>query len=357
MTPLEQRYRRLLRRLPAWYRRRWEEDMVTTYLAATVPADPDEAEYVEQCGRPSREERLSILRLAVRLRLGGIGDPPHARTWGDAVRRVALAGLLANALVEMSWLWRNLWFGGWLPGSPVSASTQELGGIAALGVGETLLEMAGLLWVVAFVALVVGRRSVATVTGGIALLPTGVYLVQAVVRAAATQLSPYLVTQVSTAMVTVAPLVALAAFHAQAPSVAPRRWLTGLGAAALLSAIPAYVSLTPQGYVLDRPGLLAGAIAVGAVVHLARSRAGRTELGWTLALTVMAGAVVALRAITLLNLVVIGTTDTGALVPVWVAQTAVVAVLGAVLWTRAARGLRDLPVTADQAQPPHALTS
>jgi hypothetical protein len=356
MTPLEQRYRTLLRRLPASYRRRWEDDMVATYLAATVPADPEDAEYVEQCGRPSRAERASITRLAVRLRLGGVGDPPHARTWGDAVRRVALAGLLANALIAMSGVWRNLWLIEWLPGSPMAV--QEWGPAGPLGVWRTVMELADVLWVVAFVAVVIGRRRTAAVTGAIACVPITASVVYGASFFIRSGFNGFLLTQVALAIVAVAPLVALLAFHAQSPPVADRPWLLGLAGAAVLAAVPAYVSLLPAGFVLDRPGVLAVGVAVGATVHLLRSRQLRTDLAWTLGLAIMAGVVLALRAISLLDVVVIsGATDIEALLAVGMTQAVVVAGLGAVLWARAARGLRDLPVAADPAPPPPVLTA
>jgi hypothetical protein len=39
---LEQRYRRALRLLPRYYRDKWEEDMVATFLDGWLTGDPDE---------------------------------------------------------------------------------------------------------------------------------------------------------------------------------------------------------------------------------------------------------------------------------------------------------------------------
>ena len=39
---LEQRYRRVLRLLPGYYRDRWEEDMVAAFLDSWLTGDPDE---------------------------------------------------------------------------------------------------------------------------------------------------------------------------------------------------------------------------------------------------------------------------------------------------------------------------
>lgn len=349
MTPLEQRYRKLLRRLPSSYRRRWEDDMVVTYLDTTVPDDPEEAEYVEQCGRPSREERLSILRLAVRLRLGGTGDPPHAQAWGDAVRRVALMGLLANTVLPLSGLWRGVWFSGRLGWPPLPPEVAEMAAVPQ-PVWQTLLSAATLLWVVAFVATVLGRRREAVVAGAIAAIPTAASVARAVELAVtAGVVLGFLVTTLALAIVTVLPLLALAAFHAQSQPVARRPWLVALAGTAVLAAVPAYLSLVPIRVLVDRPGLWSLALAGAAGVHLARRR---VDLGRTLALAIVAGVVLTLRVVTLLDLVAADLAGLDGAMPTAIVQTLVVAVLGGVLWARAARGLRDLPITDDQASPP-----
>ena len=69
---IEQRYRSLLRLLPASYRLAWEEDMVATFLASVHSDDPEEAELVAELGRPGLAEVASVLALAVRLRIPGL---------------------------------------------------------------------------------------------------------------------------------------------------------------------------------------------------------------------------------------------------------------------------------------------
>lgn len=49
MTVLEQRYRLVLRMLPASYREVWEEDMVATFLASMGTNDVEDAEYFADC--------------------------------------------------------------------------------------------------------------------------------------------------------------------------------------------------------------------------------------------------------------------------------------------------------------------
>ena len=352
MTPLERRYRKLLRRLPASYRRRWEDDMVATYLAATVPDDPEEADHVEQCGRPTREERLSILRLAVRLRLGGVGDPPHAQAWGDAVRRLALVGLLANSIVAIGAVWRMIvprpadWFP--LPVAIADAGAGPLGAwIVAVDV--TL----GLLWIAAFIALVLGHRRIAAIAGALAFLPSAIDLASTLGGLLDAGLRGFLLSQVAMAIAVGLPLLALAAFHAEAPPLRREPWLlAGVGTAAL-AVLPAYVSLLPTVYFADRPAWWAIAIVVAGVAHLMRRRHGRGDPRWTLTLAVLAGIVLAVRLVTLLDVaLVLGGSGLGGLLLVGVVQAVAVAAVARPLWSRAAADLRSLPLADGQAAPP-----
>jgi hypothetical protein len=50
---LEQRYRRVLRLLPGYYRDQWEEDMVAAFLDGWMTGDPDEDSVTMEFDRPS----------------------------------------------------------------------------------------------------------------------------------------------------------------------------------------------------------------------------------------------------------------------------------------------------------------
>ncbi len=93
MSPLEERYRRLLRVLPEPARTRWADDMTDTFLAGTADPDPEYAEF----GSPSVTDRLDVWWLAVRLRLGGPGSTLRAAAAGTTVRLVALLGAVGLA--------------------------------------------------------------------------------------------------------------------------------------------------------------------------------------------------------------------------------------------------------------------
>ena len=83
---LEQRYRRVLRLLPGYYRDKWEEDMVAAFLDSWMTGDPDEDSVTMEYDRPSRQEIASVVGLAARLYLGGAGTPRRYFAWGQAVR-------------------------------------------------------------------------------------------------------------------------------------------------------------------------------------------------------------------------------------------------------------------------------
>ena len=88
---LEQRYRRVLRLLPGYYRDTWEEDMVAAFLDTWMTGDPDEDSVTMEVDRPSRAEVASVIGLAARLYLGGAGAPRRYFAWGQAVRGAVLA--------------------------------------------------------------------------------------------------------------------------------------------------------------------------------------------------------------------------------------------------------------------------
>jgi len=96
---LEQRYRRVLRLLPGYYRDKWEEDMVAAFLDSWLTGDPEVDEAVMKFCRPAWQEIASVAGLAARLYLGGAGAPRRYFAWGQAVRRAVLAVTLVHAAV------------------------------------------------------------------------------------------------------------------------------------------------------------------------------------------------------------------------------------------------------------------
>ncbi|MFI5613910.1 hypothetical protein [Amycolatopsis sp. NPDC051903] len=98
MTPLEERYRRLARLLPRYYRDDWEDDMVATFVDSTVDTS-DDPEYDLDYGRPDVREIASVLA-AVRLRLSSDGPRRYAAA-GTVTRYLALAGVCFQASLAL----------------------------------------------------------------------------------------------------------------------------------------------------------------------------------------------------------------------------------------------------------------
>lgn len=276
MNGLEHRYRRVLRVLPADYRDRWEEEMVDTFLRSHPADDPEfEAEY----GRPGWAEVCSVLALAVRLRLGGTGAPARAFARGEVVRRVALAGLLVHAVAAVAGLVSMLV-------GPARWPDQQHTDPAAV------LAMTELVWVAAFLALVTGRRRTAAGCAVAALVPA---VGAAGVELAAGGISVEVT--VCRVLLTALPVLALAAFHREAPPVPARPWLIALPVGAAVTTAVHLLTQAPGEAVLDWPGTLCVAVVGAAVVHLAAGRPGP----WSGALAVLAVAVLSERVVTVLD--------------------------------------------------------
>ncbi|MEV6318870.1 hypothetical protein [Streptomyces sp. NPDC051776] len=91
---LEERFRAVLRVLPAYYRQDREEEMVDTFLSDHEPLDED-----AELGRPRAREIAGVLVLAIRTRLAGPGAPARYVAYGRTAR---LVGLLGAALLAVS---------------------------------------------------------------------------------------------------------------------------------------------------------------------------------------------------------------------------------------------------------------
>src|SRR5205807_1970041 len=94
---LEQRYRRVLRPLPGYYRDKWEEDMVAAFLGSWMTGALEEDPVPMGYDRPSRQEIARGVPLAPRRYLGGPGRRrrpglpaagPVGRLLGEAPRNV-----------------------------------------------------------------------------------------------------------------------------------------------------------------------------------------------------------------------------------------------------------------------------
>jgi hypothetical protein len=282
MTPLERRYRRVLRVLPADYRAKWEEDMVDTFLLARRPDHPDaefDAEFDAEYGRPSWTEMASVVGLAARVSLGGVYAPPRSFARGEIVRRVALAGLLVHAVSAVVGVVSLLVVQTRFPEYRVS----DL---------DTLWALCGLLWVGSYLVLLADRRHLAAWLGTAALVPS---VLNTVTDLASGGVS------VATAgyrfLVAALPLLALAAFHRDAPAVRARPWLIALPVGVVVVMAAALVTQTPGAVALDWPGMLCVAAVVAGLALLVSGRRGP----WTGALPVLAVVLLGERVLTLID--------------------------------------------------------
>ncbi len=338
MSVLETRYRRVLRVLPAAYRAEWEEEMVATFLASMATDDPDRAEYLDDYGRPSWAEVGSVLALALRLRLGGAGAPPRSVAWGQAIRLVTLMWLLGHAVLGVADQEFRLWLTGrlsWLPEPPPEWGVVTDGWYRFQG-------LAGLIWVLAFVGLLLGHRRIAQVLAAVATVPILVATGNAVADLVDGAHPPVLSLLVIL-LLDVFSMVGMVAFHRDTPPPPPRPWYTALVTGALV--LPWFFAVP----VLDWPGLWAIAVVLMGVANLAGPALGRggRSPAWSHALAVAAGAMFTLRVVTLLEYLWARspTWPPAGLVALGVVEALALAVVAVPLGVLASRALRAAPAT------------
>lgn len=344
MTLLAERYRRLLRLLPASYRQEWEEDMVATFLdgahvaAAAAARDDEEAEEVEY-GSPGWAEVASVVALAVRLRLGGPAAPPRYFAWGEAVRRVALVGLLFHAATGVAGIATTLWIAAGLPGFAVPDGVAT--GLPKDWDGAAW-RLADLLWLPVYLALVHGQPRTARLLAPLALAPLVVWTVADLLDHG----GAFAVSRSYWLLLAALPALALAAFHREAPPVEPRPWLVALPVGSAVGFL-ALLAVQPfgDGAVLDWPGLCALALVVAAAVHVLAPAARQQDrpVRWSLALALLAAGVLGLRVLTLLDYAqrAAPVPYRSAVLALGVVETAAVLAAGATLAVLAARRLRQ----------------
>lgn len=352
MTPLERRYRSLLRVLPASYRLRWDDEMVATFLDTRHTDDPEEAERRAVLGRPGAAELASVLGLAVRVRLGAAEPAPRSLVWGEAVRRVALVGLLTQAVLATVGVVHELWVAGALPWTSVPDVVAAMAATTPRSAWMDAWSVVPLLWVGAYVALVVGHRAAAKVLAGLALAPVVLTTVIATVDLVSGRgPASSLMVRWADMLVTASFVLALAAFHADAPRPRIRPWLLAYVLGVLVAVLPAasFVVDAIRGVVLlDWTSVSALALVTAAVVHLS----GRALRGtaWSLALAMLAGASVVVRGAVVVDLLVAGVATVPAAraidVLVGTGALAVVGVTLAVVATRRLRALAPVPSPA-----------
>jgi hypothetical protein len=150
--------------------------------------------------------------------------------------------------------------------------------------------VAGYIWIVIFAALVLGHYRAARVLAVLAVALDLVWLAQG--QLTGTLLSPY-GSWAFWLLHDLAPLLAMAAFHRDAPPVVRWPWLLALPATYLLVAVPelAAIAAGHQDWVPDLPGLSCIVVAILCLAHAPRALSGRAGTGvWSLSLLLVAVA-------------------------------------------------------------------
>jgi len=296
---LEQRYRRVLRLLPGYYRQRWEEDMVAAFLDSWLTGDRHQDECVLEFCRPTWPEVASVAGLAARLYLGGAATPRRYFAWGQAVRRAVLAVMLVHAVLGLEVLVRTAWsrrlFG--LPAPPPSLAVFPPG-----GVWPTVFYVVNFAWIVIFVTLAAGNYRTARVLAALAIVPGLAALLQA-------QLTGIMPAPFGPwawwVVFNLVPVAAMTAFHRDAAPGPRWPWLLALPAGYLLVYGP-LLTLQATGnaaWLPDFSGLLCILVALACLAHAPRAwsrQAGGSGV-WSLTLALLAAVAGAYRIITLSN--------------------------------------------------------
>lgn len=358
---LEERYRRVLRLLPASYRAEREEEMVDAFLEGSGGlTDADDP-------RPRWPEVASVAALAVRVRLGGGGAGPRQLVWGEAVRLTAVLGLAFFAMRSCDWLidlLRSYGVFGTPPAVPVSPGDP--------GTAERVRDIVGLfgalLPIAALVALVRGRPRVAKVTAliSVALTPLSAVLYYGPGLAPdALFWDVFAQTTAPHLLLLIVPMLALlSGFHRDAPRTPSwRPVLWALSAAAVLNL--AFNALAPIALAAQtdfgvwswiwpwwgEPGLACLALLVTSLIRAVmwlRGGAGRNP-AWPLALAALSVPVALVR---LLDLVTGPDPATATMMAVDIGQLAAVALCGLVSAVLAVRSMPAPPPATAQAAPP-----
>jgi hypothetical protein len=234
---------------------------------------------------------LSVLALAVRLRLGGAPDHPGSRAWGAAARRVALAAILINGVFGVPDIPVALWVSGAVPALP--SPPPEL--VSDPSPGQWVLLSAGLVWLAAYLALLYGHPRAATGLAVVGLTQHALlYLGGVLINGGPVEVAAAAAVNV---VVLALLLLGLAAFHRDTPPPRRRPWLTALGVGLVLSpTLPVLAFRAPPHALIDPDAVSCLLVVVAATVYLIR-RAVRPggDPAWPLALAVLATAALTLR--------------------------------------------------------------
>ncbi|MCA1709665.1 MAG: hypothetical protein LC808_42870, partial [Actinobacteria bacterium] len=327
----------------------WEEDMVATFLASMGTDDVEDVEYLADYGRPSWSEVASVVGLAVRLRVGGVGMPPLSVAWGEAIRAVrlvALVVLLFNAVSATWGMWRMFWLTNQIPGFPAPAQLPAL----PVDFWSVVWNVVGLLGVVAYLTLVFGQWRAARLFAVLAFLPSVGFAVRDTL---ATDPTTAVIARWSDVLISALLLLTLTAFHRDTPLVRRRPWLIAFAVGIALTPVLEFVLWTvpmDSQWLLDWAGIGCVLVVTAALVYLAGQAIGRSPVpSWALALALLSFAALVLRTVWLWNYYTLSAPAITDSVPMTLGlvQTAATLAVGLMLAVLAGRSLRRLPLPLD----------
>ena len=186
---------------------------------------------------------------------------------------------------------------GWFPALPAS-----LAGPVPGGAWPTVMNAVDCVWIVIFVALILGHHRMARVVAVLAITADLIFLLQA--QFAGLLLRP-LGTWSSFFLLDFALVLAMAAFHRDAPPVARRPWLLALPGYYLLVPVPVLVlqATGNQAWLPDSAGLACLVVSLFCLAHapraLSRSAQAAGSGVWSLALMLLAGVTAVWRIVSL----------------------------------------------------------
>jgi hypothetical protein len=286
---LEQRYRRVLRLLPGYYRDKWEEDMVAAFLDSWLTGDPYTDECVMEFCRPTWPEIASVVGLAGRLFLGGAGAPQRIVARSQAIRFAVLAVALVQAVRGLDVLMLTAWSRhllGWLPAPPPGMVIATPGG----ALPPAVWYLVAYAWIVSFLLLTLRYYRTAQIIAALAIVPDLVILLQG--QFTGRLPAPYIGPWAFWVLLNLAPVLAMTAFHRDSPRAQRLPWLLALPANYLVVVVP-LVTLGLTGnsaWVPDFSGLYCILVALACLAHTPwiRSRRGASTGVWSLTLALLA---------------------------------------------------------------------
>ena len=199
--------------------------------------------------------------------------------------------LAVNVLVFLVWSRRLV---GWLPAPPASLV------VAPGGVWDAVYYLVCLAWIVIFLTLALGHYRTARILAALAVVPGLVALLQAQLTGIMpAPFGPW----IFWVLVDLAPVLAMTAFHWDAPPVAPWPWLLALPAGYVLVYGPlmALQATGNSAWLPDFPGLCCILVSLACLAHAPRARS-RQAAGTglrSLTLVLLAAVAGAYRIVTL----------------------------------------------------------